>query len=88
MTGNTYQWTIEPYHQAIAAGCFADQRVELLRGEIIVMTIVDLNNHQLKVFRDLKQRNYTTELTLTEGNISPLTFPNVVIPVRKIISIN
>ncbi|MDJ0729682.1 MAG: hypothetical protein QNJ33_06780 [Crocosphaera sp.] len=38
MTRNTYQWMIRQYHQAIAAGCFEDQRVELLKGEIIVMT--------------------------------------------------
>ncbi len=184
MTRNTYQWTIEHYHQAIAAGCFEDQEVELLKGEIIVMTpereshayynsecadylkdllknrakirdakpitlpnnsepspdiaivkplgkeylqhhpypddiywliefskatlrkdltekkaiyaeaeikeywIVDLNNYQLNVFKNLKEGNYTTELTLTEGNISPLAFPDIVIPVQKIISIN
>lgn len=184
MTRNTYQWTIEHYHQAIEAGCFTDQGVELLKGEIIVMTpereshayynsecadylkdllknrakirdakpitlpnnsepspdiaivkplgkeylqhhpypdniywliefsqatlrkdltekkeiyaeaaikeywIVDLINHQLKVFKNLKQRKYTTELTLTEGNISPLAFPDVVIPVKKIINVN
>ena len=38
MTQNTYQWTVKQYHQAIAAGCFEDQGVELLKGEIIVMT--------------------------------------------------
>lgn len=32
-----YKWTIERYHQAIAAGLFDDQPVELLRGAIIVM---------------------------------------------------
>ncbi len=50
--------------------------------------IVDLNNNQLKIFKDLKQENYTTKLILTEGNISPLAFPDLVIPVQKIISIN
>ncbi|EAZ92665.1 Uma2 family endonuclease [Crocosphaera chwakensis] len=184
MTGMTYKWTIEHYHRAIAAGCFEDQGVELLKGEIIVMTpereshdyynsecadylkdllknrakirdakpitlpnnseaspdiavvkplgkeylkhhpypdniywliefskatlrkdltekkmiyaeaeikeywILDLNNNQLKIFKNLKQGNYTTELTLTEGNISLLAFLDQVIPVHKIISIN
>jgi Uma2 family endonuclease len=33
----TYKWTIERYHQAIDAGLFDDQPVELLRGAIVVM---------------------------------------------------
>ena len=37
MTVTTYKWTIDRYHQAIHAGVFDDQPVELLRGEIIVM---------------------------------------------------
>ncbi|NEZ65036.1 Uma2 family endonuclease [Leptolyngbyaceae cyanobacterium CCMR0082] len=37
MTVTTYKWTIDRYHQAIQAGVFDDQPVELLRGEIIVM---------------------------------------------------
>lgn len=38
MTITTYKWTIERYHQAIDAGLFDDQPVELLRGDIIVMS--------------------------------------------------
>lgn len=37
MTITTYKWTIERYHQAVDAGLFDDQPVELLRGDIIVM---------------------------------------------------
>lgn len=37
MTVSTYKWTIDRYHQAIQAGVFDDQPVELLRGEIIIM---------------------------------------------------
>lgn len=37
MNISTYKWTIERYHQAIDAGIFDDQPVELLRGNIIVM---------------------------------------------------
>jgi Uma2 family endonuclease len=33
----TYKWTIDLYHQAIAAGLFDDQPVELLNGELITM---------------------------------------------------
>lgn len=34
----TYKWTVDRYHQAIEAGVFDDQPVELLDGEIFVMS--------------------------------------------------
>jgi Uma2 family endonuclease len=37
MTVATYRWTIEQYHQAVDAGVFADQPVELLNGELVIM---------------------------------------------------
>ncbi|MGD1858171.1 MAG: Uma2 family endonuclease [Leptolyngbyaceae cyanobacterium] len=37
MTVTTYKWTIDRYHQAIQAGLFDDQPVELIRGEILIM---------------------------------------------------
>ncbi len=37
MTISTYKWTLERYHQAIDAGLFDDQPIELLRGDLIVM---------------------------------------------------
>jgi Uma2 family endonuclease len=37
MTLITAKWTVETYHQMIAAGILADRRVELLNGEIIEM---------------------------------------------------
>ncbi|HLP92119.1 MAG TPA: hypothetical protein VK184_26450 [Nostocaceae cyanobacterium] len=38
MTVTTYKWTIERFHQAIDAGVFDDEPLELLRGELIVMS--------------------------------------------------
>ncbi|MBP0021845.1 MAG: Uma2 family endonuclease [Cyanobacteria bacterium SBLK] len=180
MTVTTYQWTIERYHQAIEAGIFAHDSVELLEGEIVVMSperephayfntsvadnlrrllgdlvqirdakpiilpnnsepvpditiarplglvylehhpypedifwliefantaltkdlgrkkdiysnagipeywVVDLKNLQLKVFRDLNNNHYETELTLTDGLIAPLAFPDVRVEVRQL----
>jgi Uma2 family endonuclease len=37
MTVATYRWTIEQYHQAVDAGIFDDQHLELLNGELVVM---------------------------------------------------
>lgn len=183
MTITTYKWTIQRYHQAIEAGIFDDQHVELLRGEIIVMPperephayyntetadylrlllgervkirdakpitlpdnsepapdiaivrplgdiylqhhpypedifwiiefsyatlnkdlgdkkdvyaeagiseywVANLKKTELKVFRDIQNKQYTTELTLTTGAVTPLAFPNVSVQVKRIIGL-
>jgi Uma2 family endonuclease len=38
MTVTTYRWTLDRYHQAVEAGIFDDQPVELLNGELITMS--------------------------------------------------
>lgn len=180
MTITTYKWTIERYHQAIEAGIFDDQPIELLRGDLIVMPpegethayyntetadylrallgeqvkirdrkpitlpnnsepapdiaivkplgevylqhhpdpedifwliefsqatlskdlgekreiyaeagiveywVVNLKSSQLKVFRNPENGQYTTELILTTGTISLLSFPHVFIHVERL----
>lgn len=180
MTVTTYKWTLDRYHQAIDAGLFDDQPIELLRGELIVMPperephayynsevgdylrallgsrakireahpitlpnnsepvpdlaivqplgavylehhpypsdifwliefskatlsydltvkrsiyaeagipeywVVNLNDQELKVFRDLEQGIYTTEETYTTGIISPRAFADIEISVQRL----
>jgi Uma2 family endonuclease len=48
--------------------------------------VVDLKNRQLKVFRDLAQGQYQSELALTEGSLSPVAFQDVPIEVRRLFS--
>ena len=182
MTLTTYKWTTEAYHHAIDSGIFDGEAVELLRGEIIVMSpereahayynsevgdylrnllgdkakirdakpitlpnnsepqpdiavvkslgkeylkhhpyvedifwiiefsqatlskdlnekkdiyaqagvkeywIVDLKNIQLRVFRDLVNNHYTSELTLKTGKVSPFSFPLISIDVEKLLN--
>ncbi len=38
MTLSTYKWLIDRYHQAVEAGIFDDQAVELLHGELVLMS--------------------------------------------------
>ncbi len=38
MTVATYKWTIDRYHQAVESGIFDEQPVELLKGELVVMS--------------------------------------------------
>ncbi|AFY38085.1 protein of unknown function DUF820 [[Leptolyngbya] sp. PCC 7376] len=181
MTLATYKWTVENYHQAIDAGLFADEAVELLRGNLVVMSpereshayynseisdylrallgdrakvrdahpitlpnnsepepdvaivqplgreylqhhpypenifwliecsqatltkdltekkaiyaeagiqeywVIDLQNHQLIVFKDLKNASYITKQTFTIGIISPISFPDLEISVMKLL---
>jgi Uma2 family endonuclease len=47
--------------------------------------VANLKNFQLKVFRDIKNSQYTTELTLTTGFIAPLAFPDISIKVERLI---
>lgn len=182
MTLTRYKWSLERYHNAVNAGLFDNQSVELLRGDIILMApereahacyssdgaeylrqllgsraairegkpitlpddsepipdiaivqpplrryldhhpyppdifwlieysnttlakdlgpkkeiyakaglqeywVSDLKHRQLKVFRDLSQGGYRTELTLTEGTLSPLAFTDVAVAVRRLFS--
>lgn len=182
MTITTYKWTIERYHQALDAGLFDDQPVELLCGDIIVMPpegethayynsevgdylrallglgvkvreahpitlpndsepipdlaivkplgavylehhpypdnifwliefslatlskdlnekkaayneagiaeywVVNLQDRELTIFRDLENGRYTTEETFTTGVVSPLAFPDVQIQVQKLMN--
>lgn len=183
MTVTTYKWTIERYHQAVDAGIFDDQSIELLHGDLVVMPperephayynteaadyirtllgervkirdakpitlpnnsepapdvaivkplgeiylqhhpypedifwiveysnatlskdlgekkdiyaeagieeywVVNLKKFELKVFRDLKDKQYTTELTINKGTVSALAFPDVSIEVRRLIKL-
>ena len=183
MTVTTYKWTVERYHQAIEAGIFDDQSIELLRGDLVVMPperephayynteaadyirtllgkrvkirdakpitlpnnsepapdvaivkplgeiylqhhpypedifwiieysnatlskdlgekkdiyaeagieeywVVNLKKSELKVFRDLKDKQYTTELTINKGTVCPLAFPDISVEVRRLIKL-
>ncbi len=183
MSLTIYKWTLERYHQAIEAGIFEDEAIELLRGNLVVMTperethayynteagdylrgllgqqakirdakpitlpnnsepipdlaivkplgltylehhpypediflliefskttlskdlgekkdiyaeagiveywVVNLNKPELKIFRNLKNNQYSEEITLTTGTISSLSFPDIEFQVNRIIGI-
>ncbi len=47
--------------------------------------IVNLKTPQLQVFRDLKNGQYTTQLTLTTGTIVPQAFDDVFVQVNRLV---
>jgi Uma2 family endonuclease len=49
--------------------------------------VVNLKVRHLKVFRDQSPHGYQTELTLTEGAIAPIAFPDIQIDVKRMFSI-
>ena len=75
MTVITYKWTIERYHQAIEAGIFDDQPIELLRGELIVMP----PEREPHAYYNTEAADYLRTLLGERAKIrdaKPITLPN------------
>ncbi|NJR17869.1 MAG: Uma2 family endonuclease, partial [Calothrix sp. CSU_2_0] len=47
--------------------------------------VVDLKNRLVKVLRNPMDENYSEELTLLDGEISPIAFPEIKILVRQLL---
>jgi Uma2 family endonuclease len=83
MTVTTYKWTIDRYHQAIAAGIFDDRSVELLQGEIVVMP----SEGEPHAYSNTEVRDYLIGLLGDRVKIrdaKPVTLPNDSEPVPDI----
>ncbi len=74
------------YSNTTLAKDLGEKKVTYAEAGIQEYWVVDLKNRQLKVFRDLAQGQYQTELTLTEGSLSPVAFQDVAIEVRRLFS--
>ncbi len=77
MTISTYKWAIDRYHQAVEAGIFDDQAVELLRGEIVLMS-PESTPH---AYYSDRSARYLRRLLETNGlayvrEAKPITLPN------------
>lgn len=74
MTVTTYRWTLDRYHQAVEAGIFDDQPVELLNGELITMSPEGLPHAHLKNDgAEYLRKLLGDRIRLREG--SPITIP-------------
>jgi Uma2 family endonuclease len=47
--------------------------------------VVDLKHHQVKILRQPADGDYHLEITLTEGEINPLAFPEITISVQQLL---
>lgn len=75
MTLTTYKWTNQRYHQAIGSGIFADEAVELLRGEIVVLS----PEREPHAYYNTEVGDYLRKLLGSQAKIrdaKPITLPN------------
>jgi Uma2 family endonuclease len=75
MTTTAYKWSIDRYHQIIAAGILEDRSVELLQGEIIVMS----PEGESHAYYNTEVADYLRELLGNRAKIrdaKPITLPN------------
>ena len=77
MTISTYKWTIDRYHQAVEADVFADQAVELLKGELVLMSPEGTPHayYSDRAARYLRQLLEMTGLVYVR-EAKPITLPN------------
>jgi Uma2 family endonuclease len=75
MTTTAYKWSIDRYHQIITAGILDDRSVELLQGEIIVMS----PEGESHAYYNTEVADYLRELLGNKVKIrdaKPITLPN------------
>ena len=75
MTLTTYKWTIENYHQAVEKGIFDGESIELLNGEIIVMS----PEREPHAYYNTEVGDYLRNLLGNKAKIrdnKPITLPN------------
>ncbi len=58
MTVITYKWTVDRYHQAVEAGIFNAQPLELLNGELIEMSPEGISHAALSSDLETTFANY------------------------------
>ncbi|MDX2213553.1 MAG: Uma2 family endonuclease [Oculatellaceae cyanobacterium bins.114] len=78
-------WLVE-YSNATLAKDLGQKKQVYAKVGIQEYWVVDLKHAQLKVFRELDNGDYQTELVLIQGTVSPLSFQDVVVDVRRLFS--
>ncbi|AFZ60168.1 Uma2 family endonuclease [Anabaena cylindrica FACHB-243] len=77
-------WIIE-FSKATLSKDLGEKKDIYAEAGIAEYWVANLKTPQLQVFRDLKNRQYSTELIITTGTIAPLAFPNVFVQVQRLI---
>ncbi|MBD2327201.1 Uma2 family endonuclease [Alkalinema sp. FACHB-956] len=78
-------WVIEYAQSTLAKDLGQKQQIYAAAG-IQEYWVVNLQDFHLRVFRDLQTEQYATDLTLTQGTIAPLAFPEIAVEVPRLFS--
>ncbi|BDA73802.1 hypothetical protein ACCM5_07173 [Calothrix sp. PCC 7716] len=76
---------IEYSNTSLSKDLDAKKKAYAMAG-ILEYWIVDLKNRLLKVFRNPVNNDYMDEITLLEGEVSPVSFPEIKIPVERLLT--
>lgn len=76
-------WVIEYANTSLSKDLDAKRKAYALAG-ILEYWVVDLKNRLVKVLRYPIDDNYSDEMTLLEGEISPLAFPDINVLVQRL----
>jgi Uma2 family endonuclease len=79
-------WLIEYSDTTLAKDLNTKQRI-YARAGILEYWVVNLQASELIVFKGVGNDGYQTETTLNDGSISPSSFPDLEVEVRKLFSI-
>ncbi|MBW4607471.1 MAG: Uma2 family endonuclease [Hassallia sp. WJT32-NPBG1] len=77
-------WLIEYSNTSLSKDLDAKRKAYAL-AEIPEYWVVDLKNRCVKIFRNPNDGDYTSEVTLSNGEVNPLAFPNIIILVRRLL---
>ncbi|NMG07866.1 Uma2 family endonuclease [Brasilonema sp. UFV-L1] len=78
-------WVIEYSNTSLSKDLDAKRKTYAYAG-IKEYWVVDLKNRLLKVLRNPIDENYSDEVTLSEGEISPLAFPEIKVLVQRLLN--
>jgi Uma2 family endonuclease len=78
-------WVVEYANTSLSKDLEAKRKTYAQAG-IREYWVVDLNNRLIKVFRNPIDGNYSNEVTLYEGEVSPLAFPEITVSVQRLFS--
>ncbi|WP_448564378.1 Uma2 family endonuclease [Trichothermofontia sp.] len=77
-------WLIEYAHASLAKDLEIKRKL-YAEAQIPEYWVVNLQTQQLIVFRDPQNGDYNTRITLTEGTIAPLAFPDILMPITAFV---
>lgn len=78
-------WLIECSHSSLTKDTDV-KRKAYATAAISEYWVIDLKNHQLTIFREPLEGDYRSEISLIEGEICPIAFPEISISVQRLLT--